>query len=179
MAAAAAYNPPIKKEKRNKPNPPRKQTPIQFNPRFHCRGIEWICFVCSLGLPPRFWLVGAAFHSLHSATGSANQPLHQLLFTQLIPLLIWLVASFRSFHSQSFIFVGLVLACLFLCGAMAGGPAHNPPQFINNQTNQHSTQPQKQSICSFLLKLNDFVGLLHRSPLVSFLGWLPAACSRP
>ena len=43
----------------------------------------------------------------------------------------------------------------------------------------HSTQPQKQSICSFLLKLNDFVGLLHRSPLVSFLGWLPAACSRP
>ena len=66
-----------------------------------------------------------------------------------------------------------------LCGAMAALQPITPHKESTNQTNQHSTQPQKQSICSFLLKLNDFVGLLHRSPLVSLFGWLPCGCCRP
>jgi len=45
---------------------PRKQTPIQFNPRFHCRGIEWICFVCSLGLPRCPWAAWGGVRFLHS-----------------------------------------------------------------------------------------------------------------
>ena len=69
------------------------------------------------------------------------------------------------------------MLCCLLCAEhwLGAQPIIHPNQ--TTQTNQPATQPQKQSICSFLLKLNDFVGLLHRSPLVSFLGWLPAACA--
>ena len=65
---------PQRRESKTNQLSPRKQTPIQFNPRFHCRGIEWICFVCSLGLPPRFGLVGAALHSFRKREVAALFP---------------------------------------------------------------------------------------------------------
>ena len=100
---------------------------------------------------------------LHSQT---NHSFHLINSTPLIKLRKnWFVCSFRPLLLAS-----LLVSFLFFNKEKKESRANGP---------QPTTQPQKQSICSFLLKLNDFVGLLHRSPLVSFLGWLPAACSRP
>lgn len=123
---SAAEGPPAHNPQQRIVKLPHTAPPHSINNSLFIPIIDFICFAGRFGAGPR-------------------API-----TNQINSLCWIQFAFTSFNQISstaaqvdwfvlfalFAFVGLVLACLFLCGAMAGGPAHNPPQFINNQTNQ-------------------------------------------
>ena len=98
-------------------------------------------------------------------------------------------------HSFDFIVVLFAAACLSLCGALAGPPAHNPPKERAANTTIHqihsaplSLPPQRttQSIVGLSAPptIDGLFSLCEEESglcwaLVFSLGWLPAACSRP
>jgi hypothetical protein len=77
--------------------------------------------------------------------------------------------SISSLNSQSFIFVGLVLGSLPLCGAMAAAAALNPPKSINpNQPTQFTFTPFNLSFSICLVSSANGKKVKRWAPFIDF-----------